>query len=204
MKLLIVDDSAMMREAIASSYQGSVFTEIETAVDGLQAVETFRKFAPDVVTLDITMPHMDGLAAMSEMLSIDSGATILIVSALADSHTAIQALKRGAHQFICKPFSAEDLKAALDEIIKDKQERKPKVSPASGRLKLKNTMAHTHQLRPSSGEASPNVETPTSQQYPSGFVQPPKLDKPSKETSAVKKVMPFKNTYAQLQASKAG
>ena len=211
MKLLIVDDSLMMREAIAEAYKGSVFTEFEAAADGLQAVEAFKRFRPEVVTLDITMPHMDGLAAMSEMLEFDSSASILIVSALADSHTAIQALKRGAHQFICKPFDSDDLKEALDDLIKDRKPQKNEESLVSDRLRLKNTIAHTHKSltaeprtigRPSGMERSQFPRRfpsqPSVRQYPSGFVEPPQVDSKSKgETVSIRKIKSFQSAYAK-------
>lgn len=117
MKLLIVDDSAMVRRLIEGAYRGTVFTQIKTAADGMLAVTMYKQFQPDVVTLDITMPHMDGLAALSQILEHNPHAKVLIVSALADHHTAIESLKRGAAQFICKPFTAEDLKHSLDEVL---------------------------------------------------------------------------------------
>ena len=90
MKLLIVDDSSLVRETIIDAYQGSVFTDIQTASDGVLAVAAFKKQLPDIVTLDITMPHMDGLAALKKMLEIKANAKILVISALADHHTAIE------------------------------------------------------------------------------------------------------------------
>ena len=123
MKLLIVDDSALIRRSVNAAYSGSVFTEIKTASDGLLAVTLFREMLPDVVTLDITMPHMDGLAALGQMLEIKPNTTILVISALADHHTAIEALSRGAHQFICKPFDHDDLKEALDQLLEDVQDQ---------------------------------------------------------------------------------
>jgi len=119
MKLLIVDDSSLVRETIIDAYQGSVFTDIQTASDGVLAVAAFKKQLPDIVTLDITMPHMDGLAALKKMLEIKANAKILVISALADHHTAIESLTYGADQFICKPFTNEDLKEALDDILDD-------------------------------------------------------------------------------------
>ncbi len=124
MKLLIVDDSAMVRRLIEAAYRGSVFTEIQTAADGILAVTMYKQFNPDVVTLDITMPHMDGLAALGQILEHNPNAKVLVVSALADHHTAIDSLKRGASQFICKPFSAEDLRLALDEVMNPPSERR--------------------------------------------------------------------------------
>ncbi|MGJ8673466.1 response regulator transcription factor [Rubritalea sp.] len=171
MKLLIVDDSAMIRRSINSAYKGSLFTEIQTAADGLLAVTTFKQFLPDVVTLDITMPHMDGLAAMSQMLEAKPDTTILVISALADHHTAIESLSRGAHQFICKPFTAEELKEALDDLLKDRvPEAKKKVSTEVD-VELNKTMSQI-------AKASSIVKqrTPTQEEYPSGYVSPPVAD----------------------------
>ncbi|MFC5051834.1 response regulator transcription factor [Rubritalea spongiae] len=198
MKLLVVDDSLMMREAIANAYQGSIFTEFETASNGLEAVQAFKCFQPEVVTLDITMPHMDGLAAMSEMLEMDSSASILIVSALADSHTAIQALKRGAHQFICKPFDTSDLKEALDDLIQDRKPQEQAASVVSERLKLKNTIAHSR-VSLVEKPAKSALPRPSAHQYPSGFVSPPQFGKKFKhETDSTRKIKPFSSTYVQM------
>jgi|GEM_PF-237734 len=121
MKLLIVDDSSIIRRTIESAYKDSVFTEIDTASDGMMALEKFNSLKPDVVTLDITMPHLSGLAALAKMMKINPNVSVLTISALADHHTAIKSLELGAHQFICKPFDKDDLKAALDDLLKDKQ-----------------------------------------------------------------------------------
>lgn len=117
MKLLIVDDSMIIRRAIERTFSSSVFDEIVTAGDGVRALEEFQKLLPDVVTLDITMPHMDGIATLEEMLKVKPDAKIMIVSALADDATAIEALSKGADQFICKPFTTEDLIAAVNEML---------------------------------------------------------------------------------------
>jgi len=117
MKMLIVDDSMVIRRAIERAFNASVFEEIKTASDGLQALEEFRNFLPDVVSLDITMPHLDGIETLEEMLKIKPEAKIMIVSALADDATAIDALTKGADQFICKPFTNEELIAAVNEML---------------------------------------------------------------------------------------
>jgi len=122
MKLLVVDDSAFIRKTIMSVYSNTCFTEIETASDGMLALAAFKKFQPDIVTLDITMPYLDGLCALTKMLELKPNTSILTISALADHHTAIESLMLGAHQFICKPFTEQDLKEALDNIINDKRQ----------------------------------------------------------------------------------
>lgn len=117
MKLLIVDDSMVMRRSVARTFHNSEFEEIRAAGDGVQALEQFRNFLPDVVTLDLTMPHLGGIEALEAMLKIKPETKIMIVSALSDDATAIEALKKGAEQFICKPFTTEELNQALDEML---------------------------------------------------------------------------------------
>lgn len=117
MKLLIVDDSLVIRRGIERAFSGSVFEEIRTAADGLLALDEFKTFLPDVVTLDITMPHLDGIATLEEMLKIKPDARVMIVSALADDSTAIKALTIGADQFICKPFTEDELIQAVKEML---------------------------------------------------------------------------------------
>ena len=117
MKLLIVDDSLIMRRSIERSFHSSQFAEIRTASNGLLALAQFKDFLPDIVTLDITMPQLDGIATLEEMLKLRSDAKIMIVSALADDATAIEALKKGAEQFICKPFTPDELNQALEEML---------------------------------------------------------------------------------------
>lgn len=187
MKLLIVDDSAMIRRSINSAYKGSLFTQIETASDGLLAVTIFKQLLPDVVTLDITMPHMDGLAAMSQMLEIKPDTTILVISALADHHTAIESLMRGAHQFICKPFTAEELKGALDDLLTDKAPSVKEKVLTEVDVELKSTMAQI-------AKASSVVQqrTPTEEEYPSGYVAPP----------AVAAMQPRKPSYDAVRSQR--
>lgn len=179
MKLLIVDDSAMIRRSINEAYEGSVFTEIQTAADGLLAVTVFKALMPDVVTMDITMPHMDGLAAMSKMLEIKPDCIVLVVSALADHHTAIDALVRGANQFICKPFTADELKEALELLLEEdakrvsaaKKERVKKVEPQSSftdRQERKHAMPVVKKMEP-------DIKKPSVFDYPSGYVETPKV-----------------------------
>lgn len=119
MKLLIVDDSLIMRRAIERTLISDRFEEIRLASNGRLAVEEFKTFKPDVVTMDITMPDMDGLTAVELILKIDRNAVILVVSALADKPTAVEAVKRGASGFLLKPITVSTLQAAIDDILAD-------------------------------------------------------------------------------------
>lgn len=117
MKLLIVDDSNIIRRLLERSLQSPDFTEVRTAQNGRQAMEIFAVYCPDLVTMDITMPELDGLECVSRMTKIRPSAKILVISALGDRHTAVEAVKRGAESFLLKPITAEVVVAAIREIF---------------------------------------------------------------------------------------
>ena len=118
MKLLIVDDSLIMRRAVERAVSGNPrFTEVRFAVNGRAALDEFARFQPDFVTMDITMPEMDGIMAVEAIKSRNRSARILIVSALADRETAIEAIKKGAQGFLLKPVTADSLIEAIDDIM---------------------------------------------------------------------------------------
>lgn len=118
MKLLIVDDSNIMRRAIEKYLEAKQFTLVGTAADGEAALRLFFQFLPDLVTLDITMPKMDGLTCLEKMLAIKPDAKILVISALKDPVTGLQALKKGAKGFLPKPFTAAELQKEIEEILR--------------------------------------------------------------------------------------
>jgi len=117
LKLMIVDDSNVMRRKIERSHQCARLQFVGSAGNGKQAVELFRRTEADVVTMDITMPEMDGIDCVEQLVGIKPEVLILIVSALADKATAIEAIKRGANGFLCKPFTDRQLTDALDELL---------------------------------------------------------------------------------------
>lgn len=119
MKLLIVDDSNIIRRALERSLQDFGFTEIHTAQNGRQAMELFEAHQPDVVTMDITMPEMDGLTCVQQMTRQRPGVKILVVSALGDRHTAVEAVKQGADGFLLKPITAASVRTSLTELFEE-------------------------------------------------------------------------------------
>ncbi len=128
MRLLIVDDANIIRRqirrAIERAESKGITYDIETAANGLEAMLKFDAFDPDVVTMDITMPEMDGLACVTQMIKRKPAARILVISALADKPTAVEAVKRGARGFLLKPFTPELLHEELDELLKEPRRRK--------------------------------------------------------------------------------
>lgn len=116
-RVLIVDDSQIMRDVL-KKFLGNFDLEIVgTARDGEEALTMFRELKPDIVTLDITMPKVDGLAALKEMKRIHNDAKIIIVSAISDKSVLLKALDAGAALFINKPVSEAAVKSAMEKIL---------------------------------------------------------------------------------------
>jgi len=119
MRLLIVDDSNMIRTRISRVVQNGGLKGVVLAglaKNGIEAVRIAKATRPEVVTMDLTMPEMDGIECIQALLRFDPKVNILVVSALNDKATAIQALKLGARGFVAKPFSDEELQIALLDV----------------------------------------------------------------------------------------
>lgn len=117
LKMMIVDDSNIMRRRIERSKQIERLEVVAYAANGREAVEMFSQTNPDVVTMDLTMPEMDGVECVEKLVQMRSDVLILVVSALADKATAVEAIEKGANGFLCKPFTDRQLNDALQELL---------------------------------------------------------------------------------------
>lgn len=116
-RILIVDDAAFMRMMIKDILSKNGFEVVGEANDGFQAVEKFKELKPDLVTMDITMPEMDGIAALKEIKSIDSDAKVVMCSAMGQQAMVIDAIQAGAKDFIVKPFQADRVIEAIKKTL---------------------------------------------------------------------------------------
>ena len=117
LKMMIVDDSNIIRRRIERSQQIDRLEVVGSAANGVEAVELFRQTSPHVVTMDLTMPEMDGVECVEQLVKINPKVLILVISALADKATAVEAIQRGANGFLCKPFTDRQLNGALAELL---------------------------------------------------------------------------------------
>jgi two-component system chemotaxis response regulator CheY len=117
-KLLIVDDSNIMRRRIERSQQFEALEVVGTAGNGFEALEMFKKTDPDVVTMDLTMPRMDGIECIGKLVEMKPAVRILVISALADKATAVEAMEKGANGFLNKPFTDRQLNEAIAELMR--------------------------------------------------------------------------------------
>ncbi len=116
-KLLIVDDSNIVRRRIERSQQFDDLEVVGTAANGLEALELARRTDPDLVTMDLTMPQMDGIECITQLVRMKPEVRILVISALADKATAVEAMERGANGFLNKPFTDRQLNEAIAELM---------------------------------------------------------------------------------------
>ncbi|KLU61353.1 chemotaxis protein CheY [Peptococcaceae bacterium CEB3] len=108
-RVLVADDASFMRLMIRQILVRRGGFEIMEAGNGLTAIELYKKQRPDLVILDITMPEADGLQVLSEILTCDATARVIMCSALAQGEIVKEAMRRGASDFIVKPFCPDDL-----------------------------------------------------------------------------------------------
>lgn len=103
-KILVADDSQFMRTWLKNILSTNSLLLFEEASTGKQAIEVYQRFQPDVVILDITMPEVNGIEAMKEILRIDPGANVIMCTALGQKPLIMEALQIGAKDFVVKPY----------------------------------------------------------------------------------------------------
>ncbi len=115
--VLIVDDAAFMRMMIKDILLKNGLDVAGEAENGAVAVDKFKELKPDLVTMDITMPEKDGIAALKEILAMDKGARVVMCSAMGQQAMVIEAIQAGAKDFIVKPFKPERVLDAIHKSL---------------------------------------------------------------------------------------
>lgn len=115
--ILLVDDSRTSRKILRTILEAAGHTIIDEACNGEEGVEKYLELKPDVVTLDITMPVMDGIEALKQIKLLDKEAKIVMVTAASQKNKMIEAVKYGAMDFIPKPFEPEQIVSIVNKLI---------------------------------------------------------------------------------------
>jgi two-component system, chemotaxis family, chemotaxis protein CheY len=116
-RVLVVDDAVFMRKMVSDALAGGGHEVVGEAADGQEAVERYQELKPEVTTLDITMPEMDGIAALKAILDLDPAARVIMCSALGQESKVLEAVKAGARDFVVKPFQAERVLEAVGKAL---------------------------------------------------------------------------------------
>lgn len=106
-KILVVDDSRTSRKILKGILENNGYEIIGEATNGEEGVKLFGELNPDIVTLDITMPVMDGIEALKKIKEINAAAKVIMVTAAGQKNNVVEALKLGAFEFVSKPFEED-------------------------------------------------------------------------------------------------
>ncbi|ACL76144.1 response regulator [Ruminiclostridium cellulolyticum] len=118
LKFVVVDDAVFMRTLIKRMIEENTnYHVVGEGSNGHEAIEQAKRTQPDIMTLDITMPEMDGIVAIKEILEVSPATKIIMVSAMGQQAMVIDAIKMGAKDFIVKPFDKTRVQQAIENVI---------------------------------------------------------------------------------------
>ena len=121
-KVLIADDTALMRQMIRGALPTEEYQIVGEATSGDKAIELYKETKPDVMLLDINMPKMNGIDALTQIIEYDPSAKIIMCSDQKYESMIMTALKKGAKDFVIKPFTSYDILLAVRKLFNDDQE----------------------------------------------------------------------------------
>ncbi|MBP3197938.1 MAG: response regulator [Butyrivibrio sp.] len=116
-RVLIADDTTLMREMIRGALPAEDYQIVGEATSGDMAIELYKETKPDVMLLDINMPKMNGIDALTEIMKIDPDAKVIMCSDQKYESMIMMALKKGAKDFVIKPFTSYDVLLAVKKLF---------------------------------------------------------------------------------------
>ena len=115
--VLVVDDTAFMRILLKDMFEKNGYEVVGEAEDAVSAAKMYKLLSPDLVTMDITMPDIDGIEAVKRIMQLDPKAKIVMVTALGQEQLVLEAIRSGAKEFVIKPFNEAQVIDAMDKIV---------------------------------------------------------------------------------------
>lgn len=116
-KILIVDDSRTSRKLLRGILESGGHEVVDEAVNGQEGVQKFQALKPDIITLDITMPVVDGVEALKMIKALDPEAKVIMVTAAGQKNKMIECIKAGANEFLTKPFEQQEIVSAISKMV---------------------------------------------------------------------------------------
>ena len=117
--VLVVDDAQFVRNRIKKVIEKMDFAEVVgEASNGIEAISLYKKLKPDLVTMDLVMPNTDGIKAIEEIMKFDKKAKIVVISAMGQELSILEATEKGAKDYIKKPFKEEEIYRTIERFLK--------------------------------------------------------------------------------------
>lgn len=116
-RILITDDALFMRVTLKNILSTNGYEVVGEAENGVQAVKLYEELKPDLVTMDITMPEMDGLEALKQIKAFDANAKVVMCTAMGQKNMVVEAIQSGAKDFIVKPFQPDRVLEAVGKLL---------------------------------------------------------------------------------------
>jgi two-component system chemotaxis response regulator CheY len=118
-KILIVDDVAFVRNTLREILTGAGYQIVGEASDGAEAVRLYTELKPDLVTMDVVMPHMSGIDATRKIITVAPDARVVIISAMGQENLVMEAVNVGARDYILKPFTSSEVVMTIERALSD-------------------------------------------------------------------------------------
>jgi two-component system chemotaxis response regulator CheY len=115
-RVMVVDDAVFMRMKLKDILEKGGFEVVAEAQNGIEAVEKYKQEKPDLITMDITMPEMDGIAALKEIKGMNPAAKVVMCSAMGQQSMVMDAIQAGASDFIVKPFQTDRVLQSMAKV----------------------------------------------------------------------------------------
>jgi len=117
-KVLVVDDASFMRVVLKDILTANGFQNIIEAADGAAAISAYQQYCPDITTMDINMPVVDGMQALRNILQVNPNAKVIMVTSVEQKHIILEAIKLGARDYIVKPFERNMVATVINRVLR--------------------------------------------------------------------------------------
>lgn len=117
-KILLVDDSKTSRKILRGLLEADGHEIVGEAVNGEDGVTKFKELRPELTTMDITMPVMDGLEALKQIMEFDASSKVIMITAAGQKTKMVDAVKYGAAEFLTKPFEPDQITEIVKKVLK--------------------------------------------------------------------------------------
>ena len=121
-RILVVDDSLIMRKKLKMILKNGGHEVVSDAANGVSAIEEYEKHKPELVTMDITMPVLDGVSAVKKIISHYPDAKIVMISAINQQNSVFEAIESGAKHYIVKPINNEKVLNTIKDVLSEKED----------------------------------------------------------------------------------